>query len=105
MDKILQLFKVKDLRDKLLYIAVLLGVFRIASAIPVPGVDVTRLKNFFEGNQVFGLFNLFSGGALSNFSLVMLGVGPYITSSIIMQLLTMIFPSLKKLYQEEGEMG
>ncbi len=105
MEKILQLFKAKDLRDKLLYIAALLTVFRIASVIPVPGVDVARLKRFFEDNQVFGLFNLFSGGALSNFSLVMLGVGPYITSSIIMQLLTMIFPKLKEMYQEGGEMG
>ncbi|MDO8557745.1 MAG: preprotein translocase subunit SecY [bacterium] len=105
MEKILQLFRAKDLRDKLLYIAALLTVFRIASAIPVPGVDIARLKRFFEDNQVFGLFNLFSGGALSNFSLVMLGVGPYITASIIMQLLTMIFPKLKEMYQEGGEMG
>lgn len=105
MDKILQLFKVKDLRDKILYIAALLVIFRIAAAIPVPGVDVARLKQFFEGNQVFGLFNLFSGGALSNFSLMMLGVGPYITASIIMQLFTMVFPKLKAMYQEEGEAG
>ncbi|MDP3963615.1 MAG: preprotein translocase subunit SecY [bacterium] len=105
MDKILQLFKAKDLRDKLLFIAALLIVFRIASAIPIPGVDVVRLRQFFEGNQVFGLFNLFSGGGLSNFSLMMLGVGPYITGSIIMQLLTMVFPKLKVMYQEEGEAG
>jgi preprotein translocase subunit SecY len=105
MDKIVQLFKIKDLRDKLLFIAGLLLVYRIASAIPVPGVDVARLRQFFEGNQIFGLYNLFSGGALSNFSLMMLGVGPYITSSIIMQLLTMISPKLKALYQEEGEAG
>lgn len=105
MEKILQLFKVKDLRDKLLFIFALLLVFRVAAAIPVPGVDVARLKSFFEGNQVFGLFNLFSGGALANFSLVMLGVGPYITASIIMQLFTMISPRLKALYQEEGGAG
>ena len=105
MDKILQLFKVKDLRDKLLYIAALLVVFRIGAAIPVPGVDVERLRQFFESNQVFGLFNLFSGGGLENFSLMMLGVGPYITASIIMQLLTMIFPKLKEIYHEGGEMG
>lgn len=71
----------------------------------MPGVDVDRLKSFFEGNQFFGLLNIFSGGALSNLSIIMLGVGPYITSSIIMQLLTMIFPGLKEMYHEAGEQG
>ncbi len=75
------------------------------AVIPVPGVDVFRLKSFFEGNQFFGLLNIFSGGALANLSIVMLGVGPYITASIIMQLLTMIVPALKTLYTEEGEAG
>lgn len=105
MEKILQLFKVKDLRDRLLYILALLAVFRVTAAIPVPGVDLARLRSFFEDNQLFGLFNLFSGGALANFSLVMLGVGPFITASIIMQLLTMIFPKLKEMYHESGEQG
>src|SRR5574343_165147 len=65
-----------------------------------------ELRNkFFEQNQVFGLLNLFTGGALSNFSIAMLGLGPYITATIILQLLTMIFPALERLYKEEGEAG
>lgn len=83
----------------------LLVVFRLAANIPIPGVDQERLKLFFEGNQFFGLLNLFSGQGLSSISIVMLGVGPYITSSIIMQLMTMISPRLNQIYKEEGEAG
>jgi len=93
------------LRKRLLFIAGALIVFRFLSAIPIPGIDATRLVEFFSGNQFFGLLDIFSGGGLSNFSIVMLGVGPYITASIIMQLLTMMSPKLKALYQEEGEAG
>lgn len=93
------------LRKRLLFIAGALIVFRFLSAIPVPGIDAARLAEFFSGNQFFGLLDIFSGGGLSNFSIVMLGVGPYITASIIMQLLTMMSPKLKALYQEEGEAG
>ncbi len=103
--KLSLLFTVPDLRRKLFFVLGMLVVFRIASAIPVPGVDPLRLKSFLSGNQFFGLLNIFSGGALNNLSIAMLGVGPYITSSIIMQLLTMIFPRLKEMYQEEGEAG
>lgn len=71
----------------------------------MPGINAERMREFFEGNQMFGLLNLFSGGALDNLSIVMLGLGPYITGSIIMQLLTMIFPQLEKMYKEEGEAG
>jgi len=99
------IFKSPDLRKKILFILGILMVFRIGAAIPIPGVDVLRLKSFFAGNQFFGLLNIFSGGALDNLSIVMLGVGPYITASIILQLLTMIFPALKELYHEEGEAG
>ena len=99
------LFTAPDLRKKILFILAILAVFRIAAAIPVPGVDPLRLKAFLAGNQFFGLFNVFSGGVLDNLSIVMLGVGPYITASIIMQLLTMIVPRLKEMYQEEGEAG
>ncbi|MDO8676159.1 MAG: preprotein translocase subunit SecY [Candidatus Azambacteria bacterium] len=105
IEKIIQVFKIKDLRNRILFVLSLLVVFRLMSTIPVPGVDVLRLKEFFEGNQFFGLLNIFSGGALSNLSIVMLGVGPYITASIIMQLLTMLIPALKELYNEEGEIG
>ena len=80
-------------------------VFRIAANIPIPGVGLENLRRFFAENQVFGLLNIFSGGALSNFSIVLLGLGPYITATIILQLLTMIFPALEKMYKEEGEAG
>ncbi|MDO8574764.1 MAG: preprotein translocase subunit SecY [bacterium] len=105
LDKVIQIFKIKDLRNRIFFVLALLVVFRLMATIPVPGVDVLRLKSFFEGNQLFGLLNIFSGGAMSNLSIVMLGVGPYITASIIMQLLTMLIPALKELYHEEGEIG
>lgn len=104
-EKITQIFKIKELRDKILFILALLVVFRLAANIPVPGIDQERLRLFFEGNQFFGLLNLFSGRGLSSISIVMLGVGPYITASIIMQLLTMIVPRLEQIYKEEGEAG
>jgi preprotein translocase subunit SecY len=105
MGKFLNIFKVPDLRKKALMILALLGITRILAAIPIPGVDTARLSDLFSSNQIFGFLNLFSGGGLSNFSLVMLGVGPYITATIIMQLLTIIFPNLKKAYYEEGAAG
>ena len=105
IEKVIQIFKIKDLRNRIFFVMALLAVFRLMAAIPVPGVDVIRLKEFFASNQLFGLLNIFSGGALSNLSIVMLGVGPYITASIIMQLLTMLVPALKELYHEEGELG
>lgn len=89
-------------------IAIVLGallVFRLLAAIPVPGVDLGALERLFSQNQFLGLLNIFSGGGLSNLSIVLLGVGPYITASIIMQLLTIIVPSIKEVYQEEGEAG
>ncbi|PIR69205.1 MAG: preprotein translocase subunit SecY [Candidatus Niyogibacteria bacterium CG10_big_fil_rev_8_21_14_0_10_46_36] len=94
-----------DLRGKILFVLFILALFRVGAAIPIPGVDAARLQEFFAGNQFFGLLNIFSGGTLDNLSVMMLGVAPYITASIIMQLLTMIFPSLKEMYQEEGEAG
>lgn len=99
------ILKSRDLRNKILSVLALLIVFRIAAVIPVPGIDTSRLKTFFEGNQFFGLLNIFSGGAMTNLSIVMLGVSPYITASIIMQLLTLIFPAMKELSQEGGEAG
>lgn len=105
LSKITQLFKIKDLRNKIFFVLALLVVFRIAAAIPVPGVDTTQLKHFFENNQLFGLLNIFSGGAMKNFSIAMLGVAPYITATIIMQLLTMIFPQIEEMYKEQGEAG
>lgn len=104
-EKILFLFKNKELRKKFLFVIFLFVVFRVAANIPIPGIGVENLRAFFDQNQVFGLLNLFTGGALSNFSIVLLGLGPYITATIILQLLTMIFPALEKLYKEEGEAG
>ena len=89
-------FKDKDLRKKILVIAGLLIVSRFFAALPIPGTDPTTLKSFFAQNQYLGLVNIFSGGALANFSVAMLGIGPYITASIILQLLTMIFPAMKR---------
>ena len=105
MNKILNLFFIKDLRDKVLIVLGLLVAFRIFAAVPIPGIDAEQLKNLFAGNQLLSFLNLFSGGGLSNLSIAMLGVGPYITATIIMQLLTMIFPNLKKVYYEEGAAG
>lgn len=103
--QILAVFKLKDLRSKVLFVLFILGVFRIAAVIPVPGIDRSQLEAFLSGNQFFGILNIFSGGALSNLSIVMLGLGPYITATITLQLLTMIFPRLKEMYEEEGEQG
>lgn len=103
--KLSLLFTVPDLRKKVFFILAMLIIFRVAATIPIPGVDSARLHAFLAGNQFFGLFNIFSGGVLDNLSVVMLGVGPYITASIIMQLLTMIVPRFKEMYQEEGEAG
>lgn len=105
MNRILQLFKIQDLRNKVLLVAFLLLCFRALAAIPIPGIDALRLKEILSSNQLLGFFNIFSGGALHNLSIVMLGVAPYITATIIMQLLTMIFPNLKAMYYEEGSAG
>jgi len=104
-EKIFFLFKNKELRNKFIFVIFLFVVFRFAANIPIPGIGSENLRKFFDQNQVFGLLNLFTGGALSNFSIVLLGLGPYITATIILQLLTMIFPALEKLYKEEGEAG
>src|ERR1035437_8887390 len=104
-EKITQIFKIRELRNKILFILGVLVVFRIAANVPLPGVNVEQLRRLFEGNQLLGMLNVFSGGGLSNISIVMLGVGPYITASIIMQLMTMIVPRIEQMYKEEGEAG
>ncbi len=93
------------IRKRILFTLGALGVFRLLAAIPIPGVDAARLQAFLANNDFFGLLNVFSGGGLSKLSIIMLGVGPYITGSIIMQLMTIMSPRLKALYQEEGEIG
>ncbi len=103
--KFTTLFTDKSLRSKILFVVAALFVFRFLAVIPVPGVDIARLNQFLASNQFLGLFNVLSGGGLSSFSIVMLGVGPYITASIIMQVLSMMVPSLKELMQESGDAG
>jgi preprotein translocase subunit SecY len=105
VSKVVQIFSIPDLRKKIFIVLALLIVFRLFAAVPVPGIDVSRLKAIFSSNQLLGILNIFSGGTLDNLSIVMLGVGPYITATIIMQLLTMIFPKMKEMYYEEGEAG
>lgn len=102
---ILQIFTIPELRRKLLIVLGIIAVFRVMAATPVPGVPRESLQNIFAGNQLFGLLDIFSGGGLSNLSVVMMGVGPYITASIVMQLLTMIVPRLEEMQKEEGEAG
>jgi preprotein translocase subunit SecY len=94
-----------EIRKRLLFIGGALVLFRVLAAIPIPGVNAGALAAFFAQNQFLGLLNLFSGGGLSQLSIVMLGVGPYITASIIMQLGTIVFPQLKETYSEDGEAG
>ncbi|MCK4386771.1 MAG: preprotein translocase subunit SecY [Candidatus Pacebacteria bacterium] len=103
--KIKLVYQDENLRKRILFVLGALVVFRALASIPIPGVDVVRLHDFFANNQFLGLLNIFSGGGLSNLSIVMLGVSPYITASIIMQLATIMFPKLKQMYHEEGEAG
>jgi preprotein translocase subunit SecY len=103
--KIATVIKDPSIRKRIVFTIGALVVFRLLSAIPIPGVDALNLEKLLAGNQFLGLLDIFSGGGISSFSIVMLGVGPYITASIIMQLLTMMFPSMKAMMQEEGEAG
>lgn len=105
LNKIIQIFKIKELRNKILFVLGVFAVFRLMANIPIPGIDASNLKSFFDQFQVFGLLNVFTGGAMDNLSIIMLGLGPYITATIILQLLTMIFPQLERIYKEEGEQG
>ncbi len=100
-NKIVQIWKIKDLRKSILFVLAMLVVFRLAAHVPIPGVDIENLKNFFQSNQILGLVNIFSGGGMKNFSVVMLGVAPYITASIIFQLLAMIVPKFEEMNKEE----
>lgn len=93
------------LRKRVLFVLLALVLFRLLAAIPIPNIDNVELNRFLSSDQFFGILNIFSGGGLTNLSIIMLGVGPYITSSIIMQLLTIMVPALKRIYHEEGEAG
>ena len=103
-DKLLKSWKVKEVRNGLFFVLAMMVLFRITAHIPLPGVDLIALRQFFERNEVLGMLSLFSGGTISNFSVVALGIAPYITSSIIFQLLAMIVPQIEAI-QKEGESG
>jgi len=103
--KLTLLFTERDIRNKLLWVAGIIILYRFFAAIPIPGVNASVLAQLMSSSQLFGFLDLFSGGGISTLSLVMMGVGPYITGSIIMQLLTVLNKDLKSMYHEEGEAG
>src|SRR5205823_11911357 len=103
LQAVVNAFKIADLRRKILFTLAMLVVFRLVAHVPVPGVDLSNLKRALEDNQYGGLFNIlniFSGGTLQNFSVAAMGVYPYITASIIIQLLTGVIPRLTELSKE-----
>ncbi len=105
MKTIKAIFSDRGLRNRILFVIGILVLTRVLSVIPIPGVDASNLASFLKNNNFFGLLNIFAGGGISSFSIVMLGVGPYITASIIMQLTTVLSPRIKEMYQEEGDAG
>ena len=103
--KIKLIIEDETLRSRVLFVLGALIVFRLLAAIPTPGINVLELQNYLAGNQFLGLLNIFSGGGFSNLSIMMIGVTPYITGAIIMQLSTVLSPKIKAMYQEEGDAG
>jgi len=101
-NKFLQIWKIKDLRKNIIFVLMMLVIFRLAAHIPIPGVDIEALRSIFDSDSVLGLVNVLSGGSMKNFSIVMMGIAPYITSSIIFQLLGMIIPYLEEMQKEES---
>ncbi len=104
MRTLLNIWSAPDLRKKILFTFSIIIIFRVVAHIPMPGVDVASLRDFFSGSQIFQLLDMFSGGTLFNFSIMTLGLSPYINASIIMQLLQNVVPKLEEL-QKEGEYG
>src|SRR3972149_11214509 len=108
MNEIIRVFRnsIRDheIRKKILIVLFIFLIFRFFAHIPVAGVNIAQLKSLFEQNQLLGLLDIFSGGTLSNFSILAIGLGPYIYASIVLQLLTMVYPKLEEL-QKEGEYG
>ncbi len=99
-----RIWHIPDLRNNILAVLGMLVIFRLATHIPVPGIDVEALRRLFSSNQFLGLINIFSGGGMESFSIVAMGIAPYITASIIFQLLAMIVPALERI-QKDGEAG
>lgn len=104
LNSFIRAFKIKELRRKILFTGLIFLIFRLAAHIPVSGVNQEALRALFNQSQFLGLLDIFSGGTLANFSIMALGLNPYINASIMMQLLTMVFPQLEALSQE-GEYG
>lgn len=100
----IKLFRYPEVRQKIIFTLSIIVIFRLLAHVPVPGVDIATVRAFLSGNALFGMFDLFSGGGFQNFSIVTLGLGPYINASIIMQLLTVMVPSLEEM-AKEGEYG
>ena len=105
MKTIKAIFSDPGLRKRILFVVFILVITRFLAVIPIPEIDASALKGLLASNSFFGLLNILSGGGIASFSIVMLGVGPYITASIIMQLSTVLSPRLKEMYQEEGDAG
>ncbi len=103
-ERIQAIWRVKEVRNGLLFVGAMMVIFRFAAHIPLPGIDLEALNRYFQANQVLGLLNLFSGGTIRTFAVVALGVAPYITASIILQVLGMIVPRIQEI-QKEGEQG
>src|SRR5437588_1602829 len=105
-EAVANIFKIPDLRKRILFTLMMLAIYRLGGHIPTPGIDANRLETFFSQNQgtLFGFIDLFSGGMFRRLTIFALGIMPYITSSIILQLLTVVVPTLEKL-QKEGELG
>ncbi|MGD0202221.1 MAG: preprotein translocase subunit SecY, partial [Bryobacteraceae bacterium] len=104
-EAVANIFRIPDLRRRVLFTLMLLAVYRLGGHIPTPGIDANKLDEFFRQNQgtVFGFIDLFSGGMFRRLTIFALGIMPYITASIILQLLTVVIPTLEKL-QKEGEL-
>lgn len=105
MNTIKAIFSDRGLRNRILFVIGVLVITRILAVIPIPGIDVSQLANSLKNNNFLSILNVLAGGGIASFSIVMLGVGPYITASIIMQLTTVLSPRLKEMYQEEGDQG
>jgi len=103
--KIIQIFKIEELKKKIIFVFLMFGAFRLMANIPMPGINQNNLEGFFRDFEIFRFASAFTGGSLDRFSLLMLGLGPYITAVIIIQLLTMVIPQLERLQKEEGEAG
>ncbi|GAB6071847.1 preprotein translocase subunit SecY [Venenivibrio stagnispumantis] len=107
IEKLINVLSIKELRQKFIFTLIIFAVYRLGTHIPVPGVDSAALMHYFNasGGALFNIYNLFSGGALGRLSIFALGVMPYISASIIMQLMTAVIPSLERLQKEEGDYG